>query len=107
MSIKFITSIIITLILAGCASGYKEISSKEGTIPLYRQKELQDIHCYIQARDSVYILKSNDSSSFAYKKNKKYESRQRCQGWISNTMLDSLTIFHTKYEITDTLRLTK
>ena len=55
MKIKFIALIITTLILTCCAQNY---ASKEGVISLYREKELLDVHCYLQTNDSVYILKS-------------------------------------------------
>lgn len=93
MKIKFIALIITTLILTCCAQNY---ASKEGAISLYREKELLDVHCYLQTNDSVYILKSTDSSSLLYQKN--YENGSRCQGWISNSKLDSVPLIFVEHK---------
>ena len=96
--IKKITLAIAIVALVGCAIFGKQ-SFSHGNIPLYKTKDLQNIVCYLQTSDSVYLVKKSDATSLVRPRAERCSAtwwsgcedwQPSCQGWVSNIYLDSL-----------------
>lgn len=84
------------LVLSGCS--YR--SYQDGNIPLFRLKDLEEQLCSLRSGDTIHILKKMDSVSLInvgvhcekglFSDDWDWECRSPCQGWVSNTSLDSL-----------------
>jgi hypothetical protein len=97
-AIKKLTLVIAIATLVGCAIFGKR-SFSYGNIPLYKTKDLQNIVCYLQTNDSIYLVKKSDSISLVRPSEERCSATwwsvcedwlPSCQGWVSNVYLDSL-----------------